>query len=277
MKQFNESYAVATPVFASIAIPPTPAILLAIREAHQQNASLVDIAQLISQDDSLVMAVLKAINSSFYCLRERICSIEQAIKLLGMRNISILIIGLSLRNITPLYKYDISWCHHVKTALVASNLVQLLGAEINQFDSYLFGLFHDCGKILLFKTYESYQETLVLASTSTQHLVVHEMKRYATDHALVGALLSQAWCLPEHICAGIKIHHDIHAFRGALATKETLALIALNNLAEYLASKDFVYNDSEWLRYSNEFMEYLKITDHQLTELQSQVDKILTF
>ena len=91
MKQFNESYAVATPVFASIAIPPTPAILLAIREAHQQNASLVDIAQLISQDDSLVMAVLKAINSSFYCLRERICSIEQAIKLLGMRNISILI------------------------------------------------------------------------------------------------------------------------------------------------------------------------------------------
>lgn len=264
----NESQ--AKNVLDSIILPPRPAIMIAISAAQQRDAELNEMAELISHDISLSAIILKTINSSFYSLPNRISSIEEAVKLLGMKNISMLITGLSLRNLSPSKKFDIFWDHCDSSGLISAYLAQQLGG-INKDDAHLLGLFHDCGRILMHQQFDNYQATLNIAVDSDRHLIHHEKERHSTDHAQVGSFLAKAWCLPMNIIEAIKLHHDIDVFHKGLATDSVLSLILLIHLAEHIGNPDSIYNDSMWSAYSDEFMEYLCITEDQVTDLQWHV------
>jgi HD-like signal output (HDOD) protein len=266
----NESQ--AKKVLDSIILPPRPAIMIAISEAQQRDAELNEMAALISHDISLSAIILRTINSSFYSLPNRISSIEEAVKLLGMKNISMLITGLSMRNLSPSKKFDIFWDHCDSSGLISAYLAQQLGG-INKDDAHLLGLFHDCGRILMHQQFNNYQDTLNLAVDSDQHLIYHEKERHLTDHAQVGSFLAKAWCLPINIIEAIKLHHDIEVFHKGLATDTVLSLILLIHLAEHIGNPDSIYNDSMWSTYSDEFMEYLSITEDQVTDLQWAVNE----
>jgi len=266
----NESQ--AKNVLDSIILPPRPAIMIAISAAQQRDAELSEMAELISHDISLSAIILKTINSSFYSLPNRISSIDEAVKLLGMKNISMLITGLSLRNLSPSKKFDIFWDHCDSSGLISAYLAQELGG-INKDDAHLLGLFHDCGRILMHQQFDTYQATLNIAVDSDRHLIHHEKERHLTDHAQVGSFLAKAWCLPMNIIEAIKLHHDIDVFHKGLATDSVLSLILLIHLAEHIGSPDSIYNDSMWSAYSDEFMEYLCISEDQVTELQWNVSQ----
>jgi len=268
----NESQ--AKNVLDSIIIPARPAIMIAISEAQQKDAELNEIAELISRDISLSALILKTINSSFYSLPNRISSIEEAVKLLGMKNISLLITGLSMRNLSPSKKFDIFWDHCDNTGLVAAYIAQKIGG-FNKDDAHLLGLFHDCGRILMHQQFETYEDTLNRAVDSDTHLVFHEKENHSTDHAIVGSFLAKAWCLPLNIIEAIKHHHDIEAFQKSLISDSVISLILLNHLAEHIGSPDSIYNDSMWQSYSSEFMEYLCITEEQITELEWDINQML--
>ncbi len=72
-------------------------------DAQREEKGLQHIAQLIS----MPAAVLKTINSAFYGLRDKVTSIDRAVSLLGMKNLSTLVMGLSLRNALPNTDLDI--------------------------------------------------------------------------------------------------------------------------------------------------------------------------
>ncbi len=263
----------ADKILASIFIPPRPTILFSIKKAQDQDADLSEIADLIAQDIGLSAAILKTINSAFYGLADKVTSLTHAVSLLGMKNTTMLITGLSLRKIPTSVNLDVFWNHSAEVASIAAFIAQQLGS-INKDEAQLFGLFHDCGKVLLTSRFKDYQDLLTTAQNEDQSIIVLEKQRYMTDHTLAGSLLSKSWCLPERISLAVRHHHDIALFLDGSIPDQVFSLVALVHLAEYLAPKNTHYIDSEWLRYADEFMECLFINDDELTDLHWQVSQI---
>ena len=262
-------------LFDNIIIPPRPTILLMIQQAQEQDADLAEIAELIAQDIGLSAAVLKTINSPYYSLTNKVTSLKQAASLLGIKQISILVTGLSLRKIGGTLNFDLFWKHSVEISSISAFNAKYLGG-INVCDAQLFGLFHDCGKILLPQQFDDYQDTLKIATGLDQSVVAFERHQHGTDHGLVGALLSHTWCLPTTITDAIRHHHDITVFRDGNVPDHVLSLLAINYLAEYLTNHNNDYHYSEWSIHADELMEYLHITENDLTNLHSQVNNLLT-
>ena len=262
-------------LFDNIIIPPRPTILLMIQQAQEQDADLAEIAELIAQDIGLSAAVLKTINSPYYSLTNKITSLKQAASLLGIKQISILITGLSLRKIGGTLNFDLFWKHSVEIACTSAFIAKYLGG-INVCDAQLFGLFHDCGKILLPQQFSDHQDTLKIATGLDQSAVAFERHHHGNDHGLVGALLSHTWCLPTTITDAIRHHHDITVFRDSNVSDHVLSLLAINHLAEYLTNHNNDYHYSEWSIHADQLMEYLHITENDLTDLHSQVNNLLT-
>jgi len=273
-------------ILASIIIPPRPTILLQIQKAREQDASLAEIAELIAQDISLSAVVLKTINSAYYGLSDKVTSLKQAVSLLGLENITMLITGLSLRNIpTTLNNIDAFWNHSSQIAAISAFITQYMGGVkgingINKEEAQLFGLFQNCGKILLSQKFDDYDDTLRMATGFAQTLIDLERQRHRTDHGLAGGLLSAAWCLPTRITVAIRYHHDITVFRDGAVSDQVLTLIAINHLSEYLVNQnspaiDDEYTENGWLSNTEELMNFLKITENDLEDLQVQVNELL--
>jgi HD-like signal output (HDOD) protein len=208
----------AQKLLAGIVIPPRPSVVTAImEERNRPEPDLRRVAQLISNDVGLSAAVLKTINSPLYGLSRQVGSIEQAVMMLGMKNISSLVIGMTLRNSVPCQGLDRFWDSATRTALTASYIAQNLGCASRE-DAHLFGLFHDCGIPLLIQRFPDYKATLGLANQSGERAFTEvEDDRHQTNHAVVGNLLASNWKLPEHIREAIMHHHDSALFSSDLS------------------------------------------------------------
>ena len=85
----------AEEIINDIGIPPCPAILTTLmREMREDEPDFVKLGKLIGSDVSLAAAMLKTVNSPFYGLRSKATSVQQAITLLGLRNVAQIVTGL---------------------------------------------------------------------------------------------------------------------------------------------------------------------------------------
>jgi hypothetical protein len=75
-------------------------------------------------------------------------------------------------------------------------------------DAYTFGLFRDCGIVILLRRFGTYRDILMRANRDGERLFTHELDALPTHHAVVGSLLAQNWWLPEIISQAIRSHHD---------------------------------------------------------------------
>ena len=85
-------------IVKEIGIPPCPAILTKLlRETRADQPDFRRVGQLVGGDVALASAVLKVTNSSFYGLRTKAASVQQALALLGLTTVTHLVTGLLLR------------------------------------------------------------------------------------------------------------------------------------------------------------------------------------
>lgn len=258
----------ADKLLAGIVIPPRPTILTAIMEERAKDEpDLRRIAQLIANDVALSAAVLKSINSPLYGLRRQIASIDQAVAMLGLKNISALVLGLSLRGAMPAAGLDRFWDSAARTALLASHLAHALGS-VSREDAHMFGLFHDCGIPLLIQRFSDYKETLAKANASRDmDFTAVEDARHQTNHAVVGSLLASNWKLPGHFRDAILHHHDTDVYQSDLPIP-TLNLIATVHLAEHIEnSYSRLATDAEWERMGDKVLAQLMLSADSLEEL----------
>lgn len=229
----------ARKIVGSIAIPPRPAAITRLMEENcREEPDSRVIGKIIGGDVSLAAAMLKTVNSPFFGLRQKIGSVPQAVSVLGQRNISNIIVGLSLRN--SLSGKGVSmerfWDSAAKVAMVSSQL-STLAPDIPKEEAHLFGLFRDCGIPLMMQRFPDYKETLGLANALTDKPFTSiEDERYSTNHATVGFLLARSWGLPDAICEGILHHHDysILESRESPVHPKARTLIAIMRTAEHM-------------------------------------------
>lgn len=242
-------------ILSGICIPPCPAILTKLmKEMRGEDANFNKISDLITEDASLSAAMLQTVNSAFYGLRTKATSVQQAIMLLGLRQVRQLVTRVLMRDAFAGGSSEIMeeyWESSTTIAQVNAYLANYFGG-FDRDEAYTFALFRDCGMLAMMDSYQDYKPVLPGAALPAGgDIIAHEDKLHKMNHARVGGNLAKIWLLPEEIYQPILWHHDYallgedHAnIPAAYARHVALALVS-----EWLYVKQTAGHDSpEWLR-----------------------------
>jgi HD-like signal output (HDOD) protein len=234
-------------IIMELGIPPCPAILLELaEEARKDEPDLHRIEKLISADVALSASLIKTVNSPFYGLRTKVNSIMQAIHMLGLSRLSLMVMGMVLRDsfiginrVEMARFWDTSSKVAIISAYIASRLPYIcyehMRRQIEKDEAYTYGLFQDCGIPIMLNYHPAYKETLGIANqTPDKKFTEIEDVTYVNNHTTIGYMLAKSWGLPEMMYQAIRHHHEHAALtenKDFLST-ESRDFIALALLAE---------------------------------------------
>ena len=234
-----------------------------------ENCSIGSITQLIVQDIGLSGSILKTINSSFFGFRNKVTSIHQAISLLGIDTVINIINSLSIRsslsdeNIVKMTKF---WDSSMDVASVSASISRDIGL-VSPDEAYLFGLFHNCGNMLMLKRFDDFCGVVVESyATENGRIVDVENNVFNTNHCVVGYYVSKAWNLPHHISEAIHDHHSAdHIFEdNHCEDTDKKNLLAVLKMAEHIC-RTYKFlgeqtTDHEWSRLEANILEYVGLS-----------------
>ena len=174
-----------------------------------------EIINVIKYDEVLTTNCLKICNSSYYGLRVKTFTVDQAVVTLGIKNIQMLALA-SSKELSGYSKphegYAMNagelWRHSVITAIISQLLFK--NSESRE-ASILFtsALLHDIGKTVLNEHIVKESGRLV-ASAQRENLSLVEAEKavFGIDHAELGGLIGEKWRFPSMLCNAIRNHHS---------------------------------------------------------------------
>ncbi|MBK6911097.1 MAG: HDOD domain-containing protein [bacterium] len=217
-------------------LPTLPTIALEVsRLANDPLAGMSEIVRIIRNDPSMTGKILRVANSAFYGMPRRVESLNMALVVLGMREVSSLVTSISVLGAFPKqvsaggFQREIFWEHSAGTGEIARVLASRLQLRLHGIE-FTAGLLHNIGKIVLHQYYST--ELANAFNMSVQEKIpsiVAEQRILGTDHAEVGAWLCEKWSLPSSIVESIRYHHQPHL------APEHSTLTAIVHLASSLA------------------------------------------
>jgi len=242
----------AAETLGNISVPPCPEIIVELLgEAQREDIDFIRISRLITGDVALAAAVLKSANSPFFALRRKVQSVQQAVAVLGLRNLLKIVYGVVLKqslggaDAPPMARF---WERSNYNAVVSAYLAGRLPG-ISSDDAYTFGLFHDAGIAILMQKFPEYKQTLMQANAAPLAVTAIEDERHHTNHVVVGALLARNWYLPDQVVWAIRYHHEpvIFSAPGRHATPDVCLLVAIRLISEHIVARFLNYpDDAEW-------------------------------
>ena len=266
----------AAEILKSVSIPPCPAVTVALmEEARREEVDFVRINRLISGDVSLAAAMIKTANSPFFALRTKARTVQQAVAVLGLKNIISIVTGLSLQQaLSPKgISMERFWDRSNYHAAVSARLARRRRG-IAADDAYTFGLFHDCGIPILMQRFPDYKDTLAQANKSARPVLKVENERHGTDHAVVGAMLARNWQLPPLVVDAIRVHHDLESLHTAAVTasEPVHCLVAIALLADHLIARFLdVADDAEWQSHGALAIDFLELDADDVADLHDEI------
>jgi len=173
-------------------------------------ASINDIAELISVDAALTARLLKVANSSFYCFPAQIDTISRAINLIGTNQLMNLVLATSVAGSftgIPANVIDMDgfWRHNVDTALIARSLAAASRQpDVDRF--FVMGLLHNVGKLItLAELPELSLQALTFGIDENPWQRQYEVLGFT--FAECGAELLSVWGLPEGLVESVRFQH----------------------------------------------------------------------
>ena len=212
----NLSALSATIVDSITSLPQFPEnILLVQRLINDPKSEMTDIARQISMDPALTADLLKIVNSAHYMLSKKVDSINEAVKMVGMRGIKNLLYSYGTQKILGDDSQDkrALWEHSYKAAFFAYNLVKNFRKDRNLLDDvYVGGILHDMGKIIFSSVHPDLLNK-IRSFCSDKGLPASTFEDFAAgmNHAEIGARIAEKWNFPEGLVACIRYHHDPEA------------------------------------------------------------------
>lgn len=202
-----------------------------------ENSSMQEFQKIIKMDPTLVLRLLRLVNSSYYGLRQKVDSISRAVIFVGMKNLRNMVVTEALKDIFAKRSNDDGFSRrrlwlHCAAVSVCSQMISERIFEQEGEDAYLCGILHDIGMIvedqveqdLFFQVCKTYEP-------ETKTIIDYEREIIGTDHCRIGYLLARDWKLPVEVQEGIKQHHK---------TLENLlpsSIAGIIQIAEYIVSK----------------------------------------
>ena len=192
-------------------LPPLPGSALRVAALAQNvNTSAREMAEVIGYDPALATRVLRAVNSPLYAMERRFTALPMAVNALGNHAIHMLVVvsaasdAFSRKGKRTQLEKDL-WEHSVTVGVAAREISATLGMRGGE-ESFLCGLLHDIGKLLLLRHDE--QAYAEIARIPDEHeRLSREADCYGYNHAQIGALVTRRWNLPDVIGHVINHHH----------------------------------------------------------------------
>jgi putative nucleotidyltransferase with HDIG domain len=197
-------------------LPPIPAIMAELLNAlDDDNTDIKSLARIISKDPLMCLNVLKVANSAFYRLPYNVSSIDHAVRMLGIKEITMICIACGTYNaLKPsrngqTFNMDEFWKHSVATAVIAKRLCSELNIK-DQGAIYLSGLLHDVGKIILDKfVHEIYEIVIKATRDECISMIEAEKKFIGESHETIGGWIMERWKLPRMFIDVASHHHSV--------------------------------------------------------------------
>ena len=195
------------PTLSSIAIR----LLNAVKN---KETGLKEIGEILATDPTLSAEVLKAVNSHFYSLSNKITSVPHAVNLLGSQTVKSLALSFSLvKNLRTNESNGFDYVNFWKTSLVGAVSAKILTEKIlPNFaeDAFFLGLIHNIGILAMNQCMpEQYQLVLNETKNSSFSNSEAENRFLGFNHMQLGEYLAKSWGLPETFTIPILHHHGI--------------------------------------------------------------------
>ena len=254
----------------NIGIPPRPSVLVALQqEMAGDDPNLRRIAALVASDVAMTVALLKVVNSPVYALSRNCESVDQAINMLGLKQVTQIITGLILRKVlrTDGPMLTRFWDVSAKRSHAMSRLARGLGGvDIDIAQS--FGLFCDVGIPLLMQRFSDYGKTLKACNDEpVKSFTEVEQAHHNTDHALIGGIMARSWGMSPMLALAIRLHHDYSIFRDPKVPDSVVRLIAMSLVAETAIQRFAGMNTStEWTKGGDYAASILMLNDQDVED-----------
>jgi putative nucleotidyltransferase with HDIG domain len=190
-------------------LPTLPTMHAKLMEViDHPNTTNLSLGNLISEDQVFTARLLKMANSAYYGLNHEVTDVIHAISLLGFDQVRELGIGMSVINQFENSEVNLSnlWEHSGVVGGVAKAIeekyFQIKG------NSFICGLLHDIGKVVLVQYIPEYIKVLAVAKEKKLPLYLLEQHLFEVDHGVVGAWLGEKWKLPEQVLNCMRYHHN---------------------------------------------------------------------
>jgi putative nucleotidyltransferase with HDIG domain len=169
------------------------------------DVTIATLAAVVSKDPVLATRVLGMANSAVAGAMSPLRSVSDAVVRLGTRNVRNVVVTVSMQSqfkSPEVYGHDgHSFMEHaVGTAYVAHLIAEKVRADVEE--SFLCGLLHDIGKLVILKTAHQYEQKheAVIRSDELQSAL-------AQHHAVCGALALGFWNVPAEVREVVQYHH----------------------------------------------------------------------
>lgn len=198
---------------AAQALPPLSNTAVRLTQLFADESWEVDdVVQAISFDAPLTGRILRAANSAGIGGANRIGSVEQAVFRMGSGMIVRLAVGVAVRSTVsraiPLVDAGESdlW-HHSVAAAVMTEVIPLVTRRRIPPEAFTASLLHDVGRIIMYDQLDERAIAMIkVARQAGESPVEAERAILAADHGEIGALVAQAWNLPDVLVHAIRLH-----------------------------------------------------------------------
>lgn len=222
-------------------IPPIPGVIVELVKAlDDENSNMSTIARIIAKDPPMSMNVLKVANSAFYRLANKVSTVDHAVKMLGVKEISMICVScgayqaLKPPRDTGTFSLQEFWKHSVATGVIARTLCRELSVGDKQ-TIYFGGLLHDIGKVVLDRfAHEVYKIVIQITYDECIPMIEVEKKIIGESHDVIGGLIMEKWKFPFVLADIARFHHNVSA-----SAEHSRPSVALCTLADELARLQF--------------------------------------
>lgn len=240
------------------------------RLLNDPTSDIGQIISLIQQDVSISADLIKLVNSASFRMKFKPTSIEDSVKIVGLRGIKNLIYAIeSIQNLTPSTKNKKNlWQHSLLVGNYALALAYKFYGNNKQItaDAYVCGLLHDIGKILFEAAHpETLQKLLSFCNQKNIPSRIYEKIVAGVNHAEIGALVTKKWNFPDVITAAIEYHHTPCV--APEAHKKVVEIVYLANTLYYYERDHSRYS----FIYSNILKKFGIETERQLQYLLKEI------
>ena len=217
----------------SAKLPSLPTVYHHIqRVVNDPDANMESIVEIIGEDPSLTVRLLRLANSSFYGFPQQVSSLSESVRLIGLKQVRDLCFGTVLiqlfrkNKIDPVF-LDHFWRHNIACG-IASRLIAQFTNQRNIEQFFIMGLVHDIGKLpIAMNLPDQFESILKEIAISGAPMSEIEHRQLGYDHTEVGALILSEWKMPQSLIDVVRGHHD---FKKIKSGSFELSAIHLANL-----------------------------------------------
>ncbi len=201
------------------------------------NTTVKKLEEVIKLDPTLILRVLRLVNSAYYGLMQKVASVSDAVVYLGLDTIRNMVVVEALKDIFKQGNNEVGfsrkklWFHSAVVSICCQMLSERMFG-IKGENAFLCGILHDIGLIVEDQVVsEQFKQVCSAFQEGKKPIIDYESELIGTTHCSVGYYLAKEWKLPVEVQNSIRYHHKK---RENIVPESVTGIL---QLSEYLATQ----------------------------------------